>query len=246
MTMTTIRKIFLTLLLCSTVGQTVSGAQNGHSGQGKGGGRNNRDQDSASEPIRLGGRRASPDAERITALSRKNRLNDASITQLLRPVQSAHEESLPAENIVLKIEEGLAKKVDPSHIARAAESRLEYLRLANGLVRSVRTGHGGGLSRLTGRIALVLESGLPSSVVENTLRNPGKRGSGRIIRVIDAGATLHQAGLNAEQTQQFMNDCIDRDLNSSEIARSLDFVLNGHSSGVDFQTIHQQLWGQQD
>jgi hypothetical protein len=243
MTMTTIHKIFLTLLLFCAAGQTVSGEQNGHFGQGKGTGRNS-SHGGSSGHNRPGDIKA--EADRIISLCLKNNLSAADIDQLLQSVRAADAASLPTENIVLKIEEGLAKQVEPSLIARAAEVRLDYLRQANGLVKSVRTGHGGGLSRLTGRIALVLESGLPSAVVEDTLRHPGRRGPGRIIRVIDAGATLHQAGLNAEQTQQFINDSIDRDLNGSEIARALDFVLNGHSRGVDFQSIRQQLWGSPD
>lgn len=230
----------------SATGQTICHAQNGHFGQGNGTGQNGGHDGHGSGHLRPDEIQTSTDVERITSLCRKNNLSAENIDQLLQSVRAANATSLPTENIVLKIEEGFAKQVAPSLIARAAESRLDYLRQANDLVRSVRTGRGSGLSRLTGRIALVLEGGLPAEVVENTLQHPGRRGPGRLIRVLDAGATLHQAGLNAEQTQQFMNDCIDRDLNSSEIARALDFVLNEHASGCDFETIRQQLWGQPD
>ncbi len=186
------------------------------------------------------------DAERVTQMvghCRKKGLSTLDTEQLLAPVLAASKESLPAECVFIKVEEGLAKQVDMARILAAAEARLECLRKAKKLAASNSSGHGSeGPPRLISRICLALESGLPEEAVQAILNHSGGRRPGRLVHVLDAGETLHLAGLDPKHTQQIMNDFLDRDLNRAEIRRAIDYVLTERRNGQSFETLRAKLW----
>lgn len=173
---------------------------------------------------------------------RRNGLTVQETDAVLCPVSTAREESLPAEGVLNKIEEGLAKRVDPARLAAAAEVRLENLRRAARLVSSARSGGGGDRQRLIMQVCLALESGLPDKVLKELFERPGRFRYGRVIHVIEVGETLQLAGLAPRNTKQIMADCLDRQLNRSEMVRVVDYLLAEHRKGRDFKAIHNELW----
>lgn len=197
------------------------------------------------EPVRA--QSAATDTGRITQVleqCRQHGLTAADSRRILAPVYAAQAESLPPECILMKIEEGLAKKADPALIIQAAEERLEYLRQADQLMCSVHRGRGrGDSSHLVARIGIILESGLPEETLQKIFsRRGGGFRYGRILHVIDAGETLQLAGLSPEQTQLFMTDCIERNLSHPETERAVDFILAERANGRDFESIYRKLW----
>ncbi len=186
------------------------------------------------------------DAERVTQMvghCRKRGLSTRDTETLLAPVRAADRESLPAECVFIKVEEGLAKQVDAARIVAAAEARLECLRKARKLIASTPSERGGaGPPHLITRTCLVLESGLPEEVLEELFSRHGGFRYGRLIQVLEAGETLQLAGLDPRNTKQIMDDCLDRDLNRMEIMRAVDYVLAEHRNGQDFETIYAKLW----
>jgi len=174
---------------------------------------------------------------------RKSGLSAEEADALLAPVRAARNESLPAEAVFTKIEEGLAKKVALDRVAAAAELRLDYLRRANRLLASQEQGsaHGGG-QRLVVRAAMALESGLPEEVLQDIFNRHGGRRYGRLVHVMEAGETLQLAGLDPQDTKQIMVDCIDRNLNRMEIQRAVDYIVGEHRKGRDFKAIRADLW----
>lgn len=188
-------------------------------------------------------------AERVDQVLEQCRRKGMSLSDtetLLRPVYAASAESLPADCVFLKIEEGLAKQVDAGQVAVAAEFRLTCLRQAMRLVSSGRQARGGGAQHLIMHTCMALESGLPAEVFQNIFSRPGGFRYGRMIHVVEAGEVLHLAGLKPENTQQIMNDCLDRDLNGTETLRVVDVVLTGHRAGKSFESIHAVLWTLKD
>jgi hypothetical protein len=172
----------------------------------------------------------------------RNGMSVADTEALFRPVCIASAESLSADYVFLKIEEGLAKQVDAARVTAAAESRLANLRQAKKLVSGDGQQHGGGYQHLTMRTCMALESGLPAEVLQNILSRSGRVRYGRMVHVIDAGGTLYLAGLPPSNIQQIMNDCLDRDLSGPEILRVIDMVLQGHREGKSFESIYATLW----
>ncbi len=164
---------------------------------------------------------------------------------LLRPIHTAHDESLPVECIFIKIEEGLAKQVDAARITAAAESRLDCLRKARALIARQNSGRGGPPHLIT-RICLALESGVPEEVLEDLFKRHGGYRYGRFIQVVEAAETLQLAGLDPGDTQQVLNDCLDRGLRRQEILRVVDYVIAEHRKGIDFKSIHAGLWVHSD
>ena len=187
------------------------------------------------------------DAERVSQMvghCRKKGLSTRDTEMLLAPVLAASKESLPAECVFIKVEEGLAKQVDAARIVAAAEARLDCLRKARRLIASSPSGLGGGQGppHLITRTCLVLESGLPEEVLVEIFSRHGGFRYGRLVQVLEAGETLLLAGLGARSTQRIMEDCLDRELNRMEIMRAIDYVLVEHRNGQDFDAIRAKLW----
>ena len=184
-------------------------------------------------------------AERVDQTLEQCRRKGMSLSDtetLLRPVYEANDESLPADCVFLKIEEGLAKQVDAGQVAAAAEFRLTCLRQAVRLVSSGRPARGGGAQHLIMHTCMALESGLPAEVFQNIFSRPGGFRYGRMIHVVEAGEVLHLAGLPPSNIQLIMNDCLDRDLDGAETLRVTDVILTGLREGKSFESIHAALW----
>lgn len=174
---------------------------------------------------------------------RKKGMSPGDTQKLMAPVVMANEEGLPTECVFVKIEEGLAKQVEQARIVAAAEARLGYLRRARELLPAGSSGHGrGGLSLLITRACFALESGLPEEVLKEVVGRSGGFRYGRLVQVLEAGETLQLAGLDPRDTQQVMNDCLDRNLNRPEIIRVVGYVIAEHRKGIDFKEIHAGLW----
>ena len=187
-------------------------------------------------------------ADRVDQMLNRCRQNGMSATDtetLLSSVYSAGAELLPADSVFLKIEEGLAKKVDVAQITAAAKSRLTCLRQAKQLLSSDKK-HGGGYQHLMTRTCMALESGLPAAVLQTIFSSPGGFRYGRMIHVIDAGETLYLAGLLPSDIQLIMGECLDRNLSGTEILRATDIILRGHREGKSFESIHAALWVETD
>jgi hypothetical protein len=178
---------------------------------------------------------------------RKSGLSATEADVLLASVRAARNESLPAEAVFTKIEEGLVKKVALDRVTAATELRLNCLRRANQLLSAQKLssahseGHGGN-QRLVVRMAMALESGLPEEVFQEIFSRRSGCRYGRLIHVMEAGETLQLAGLNPQEIKQIMMDCIDRDLNRMEIQRAVDCVVEQYQNGQDFQSIRAGLW----
>jgi len=184
--------------------------------------------------------------DRTLEQCRKNNLTVQQADALLCPIYTAHAESLPTECIFLKIEEGLAKRIKTDQIRAAADKRLENIRKANRILTAARPVHGGAHQHLVMHSCMALESGLPEDVLKEILNRPGGFRYGRMIHVIEAGETLQLAGLAPQDIKHIMNDCLDRDLNRSEVFRVADHVLAEHRKGRDFKSIHDALWIRSD
>ncbi len=189
------------------------------------------------------------DAERVEqALGqcRKNGLRVQECEALLKPVYTAQTEALPTECVFIRIEEGLAKKVDAPRIVKAAETRLSCLRLADRMIVAARPERGGEHRHMVMHTCMALESGLPEEVLQNIFNRPGGFRYGRMIQVIEAGETLQLTGLAPQDIQHVMTDFLDRDLSRGEVLRAVDYILAEKAKGRDFQSIHAELWVQAD
>lgn len=180
--------------------------------------------------------------DRMLMACRENKRTIAETEDFLCPVYFAHAEELPVDCVFLKIEEGLAKRVAWQDIHVAADKRLECMRKADGLVMSVRENRGGQHRHLVMHTCMALESGLPEEVLKNVFNRPARFRYGRMIHVVEAGESLQLAGLEPEQTQHIMNDCLDRDLTGEEVMRVVDIFQNGLREGKNYDALHATLW----
>lgn len=181
-------------------------------------------------------------ADRTIESCRTNGLAVEDAEALLGPVYTAYAERLPADCVLLKIEEGLTKRIVWEEIQIAADRRLDCLRSADALVLSVREVRGGQHQHLVIHTCMALESGLPREVFEQVFNRPGRFRYGRMIHVIEAGESLQLIGLKPEQTLQIMNDCLDRDLTGQEVTRLVSVLKTGLQDGKEFVELYATLW----
>jgi hypothetical protein len=174
------------------------------------------------------------------ASCRKRGLSVQQAEELLCPVYAADAEGLPTSCVFLKVEEGLAKGADWKEVRAAAERRRDCMATARRLV-ATRRGRGG-RNNLVEQTCMALESGLPEDVLKEVFGQAGGRRFGRLTHVIEAGETLQLAGLPIENNKHFMLDCIDRDLDRSEIRRVVEVVIAGMTENKSFEDIHSSLW----
>lgn len=201
------------------------------------------------EAVRDASVKAGLDAEQVDqalGLCRKNGLTVPECKALMEPVHAAHAEALPTECLFIKIEEGLAKKVDAARIVNATELRLACLRRAERLVDAARPERGGEHRHMVMHACMAIESGLPAEVLQQIFSRPGGFRYGRMIQVVEAGETLQLAGLAPQDIQHVMNDFLDRNLNRGEVLRAVDYLLSEIAKGRDFQSIHAELWVRAD
>ena len=180
--------------------------------------------------------------EGLIATCRKNDWSAKECDAMLCPVYAAFDEALPMGCVLIKVEEGIAKKADASTVAATAEKRLAYLRYAKRLVSETRCEMGGDQQHLVMHVCMALESGLPESVLEHIFSRPGGYRYGRMNHVVEAGESLQLAGLAPHQIELLLNDFLERDLNRAEIFRAVDLTLSECQKGRPFDDVHRELW----
>lgn len=173
---------------------------------------------------------------------RKNGMTLEETGELFSPIYAAQAESLPAECVFLKIEEGLVKGVPWKSVRAAGEQRVESLRMADQMIMKARTHRGGQHAHLVSHTCLAMESGLSAEALSTLFSRPGRFRYGRLIHTIEAGESLKLAGLSNEHTLLIMNECLDRDLTCAEIFRVVDVFKSGLRNGSDFEALHATLW----
>jgi hypothetical protein len=144
-----------------------------------------------------------------------------------------------------KIEEGALKGVSPEALEGAARARAEAIAGARELLAGAgfpdTLEQGRGLLQST---AMALESGLPESAIAAGLGNAAGKPPGQVKAVVEAGESLHLAGLDAETTAGMMADCLDRNLRRPEILRVVRFARAQHEAGVAGPALRKALWSQ--
>lgn len=154
---------------------------------------------------------------------------------------AASQAGLPTEPVLVKIEEGLTKRVPPQTIVAAVEQRVTYLGRAREIVESS-TGELRA-DDLVVSAALALESGLQEDVVQTVLAAGRGKRPAEIRAAIEAGEALHLEGFAADDVETILTDCLNRNLRHLEIRRVVRYALQQRARGMSPHAIRQSLWG---
>ena len=159
----------------------------------------------------------------------------------------AQRQRLPATALTLRLEEGLAKNVEPERLLAGLQTRLRRLLEARTMAEAARydlAPEGPG-DELLVAVGLALESGLPADDLAAVLRRGNGQSTLRVASIVEAGESLHLAGLDPETTRGLMNDCLDRNLRRMEVLRATRYTIQQHRGGMDGERIRQSLWSGQ-
>ncbi len=91
-------------------------------------------------------------------------------------------------------------------------------------------------------IALALESGQPPAYLKEVLAAGKDKRTTQIRVVIEAGESLHHAGLGSKPLKLIIKDCLEKDLTWLEVKRVVGHVKERLKEGLDGMTIRKELW----
>lgn len=159
----------------------------------------------------------------------------------------ARSQNLPTAALTLRLEEGLAKNIDPVRLVASLQARLSTLVQARAMAQpahyALEPGSPG--DDLLVAVALALESGVAADNLAEVLRRGNGQATLRIASIVEAGESLQLAGIDSETTRNLMNDCMDRDLRRMEVLRAVRYAIQQHRDGVGGADIRRSLWSGQ-
>jgi hypothetical protein len=177
-----------------------------------------------------------------------NSLNAAGLSgeaarDCLAAVQEASRQGLPPDPVIVRLEEGVAKKAGAENLRLAGQNRLAALRSASTLLNE--TGYdtrNAANNALLKTVTLAVESGLTPETVKPVLERGSGRQADRMQSIIEAGETMRLNQLDNATCGQMMADFTDRNLRRSEVLRASRFAIQQHKAHVDGARIRQRLW----
>jgi hypothetical protein len=183
----------------------------------------------------------SSDVEEIVRRCQSQGVSLREAHMMLASACTASRAGLPPEPALIKIEEGLAKRVPAETIVSAVERRVMYLLRA----REVAESSEGKLSSddVIVSAALAMESGLEEQVVQAVFAAGRGKRPAEIRAAIEAGEALHLEGFAAEDVEPLLTDCLNRNLRRLEIRRMVRYALQQRARGMAPHAIRQSLWG---
>jgi len=165
--------------------------------------------------------------------------------QILALLTEAQRQAVPAATLTARLDEGLAKKAAPQAIVSALETRLRTMTQARAMVRTAEYDAVPAAVRDELLIAtgLALESGVAADDLQTVMRRGNGQAALRTKSVVEAGETLHLAGVDRETTRTLMDDCMQRNLRRMEVLRAVRYSIQQHKSGMNGDNIRRSLWG---
>lgn len=164
--------------------------------------------------------------------------------QILGLLAEAQRQEVPAATLTARLDEGLAKKAAPQAIVSAVETRLRSMTQARAMVRTAEYDAVPAAVRDELLIAtgLALESGVAADDLQTVMRRGNGQAALRTKSVVEAGETLHLAGVDRETTRMLMDDCMQRNLRRMEVLRAVRYSIQQHKSGMNGENIRRSLW----
>ena len=145
--------------------------------------------------------------------------------------------------ILRKTQECILKKGRSDTLKAITQARHEAFKEARILL--ARTGQSASITSdpaLLDATAFALESGQDPSFLQEVLSMAKGKSSTQVAAVIEAGETLHHAGLDPESLKLIMKDCLQKDLDSQQIKRVTEQVKEKLIEGSDHKIIYDELW----
>lgn len=165
--------------------------------------------------------------------------------QALTCLSEAQRQGVPVAALTSRLDEGLTKQAEPQAIATALQARLRVMTQARTLLQAARYDAVADEPRneLLTATGLALESGVAADDIGTILKRGDGQSALRIKSVVEAGESLHLAGVDRATTQTLMNDCLDRNLRRMEVLRAVRYSVQQHRGGMTGDNIRRSLWG---
>jgi hypothetical protein len=165
--------------------------------------------------------------------------------QTLACLSEAQSQQVPTSALTTRLDEGLAKKADPQAITTALQARLRIMTQARTMLHAASYDAVPDEPRneLLTATGFALESGVAAEDIGAVLKRGNGQSALRVKSIVEAGESLHLAGVDRATTQSLMSDCLDRNLRRMEVLRAVRYSVQQHRGGMSGENIRRSLWG---
>ncbi|HAS84048.1 MAG TPA: hypothetical protein DCS43_15555 [Verrucomicrobia bacterium] len=183
------------------------------------------------------------DEPRLSAITQQCKAagwEDTTIGKLNGVLADGMDSGVDLDVLTLRLQEGLAKKVDPARVVDAVGTRLGAMKQARTLAKA----HDCTSDELEQTVGFALEAGLSGETISRLLTNGSKQRPGQLVALIDASRTLVLGGWEEQAAFGLASDFQERNLRRSEMIRAVRTLSEmGPSPSDQLPKVRARLWG---
>jgi hypothetical protein len=155
-------------------------------------------------------------------------------------VGDLEQNGLSADALVLKLKEGLHKKVRPYNIVKSLEKKKDSLLQAQSILKEVDPNAAGDENLLTD-LATSIEYLVPAELVKNALRQTAAKDGGNVKKVIDSLSALIEMGVQPQQAGNIINEFSRKSTESRDINSLTKIIERARREGIDPQRVAAKM-----
>ncbi len=163
--------------------------------------------------------------------------------EILEPIFQDGKAGLNSRHVLLRLDEGLLKKVPVETLKKLTRQR----HVALGEARSILARYGYSSTAetypaLLDATAFAIESGFSTASLNTVLEAGKDRKPRQITEVLELGETLYYAGFDPEMLLSLMERCLVKNLDVQQMERVTDHVREAIMKGENHRIIIDTLW----
>lgn len=155
-------------------------------------------------------------------------------------VGDLEQNGLSADALVLKLKEGLHKKVRPYNIVKSLEKKKDSLLQAQSILKEVDPNAAGDENLLTD-LATSIEYLVPAELVKNALRQTAAKDGDNVKKVIDSLSALIEMGVQPQQAGNIINEFSRKSTESRDINSLTKIIERARREGIDPQRVAAKM-----
>ncbi len=162
---------------------------------------------------------------------------------IMEPLFQNDLSNIASKHLFLKLQEGVLERAQPDVLKSAVHNRHAAFKKARALLTE--TDHGASIETdptLLNVTAFALESGQDPSFLKDVLIWGKGKPSRQLAAVIETSESLHHAGLEPDMLSSIIKDCLSKDLNSRQMKRLTEQIMEQLQKGTNPKTIYDALW----
>ncbi len=155
-------------------------------------------------------------------------------------VGDLEQNGLSAGALILKLKEGLHKKVRPYNIVKSLEKKKDSLLQAQSILKEVNP-NAAEDENLLNDLANSIEYSVPAELVKNALRQTAAKDEDNVKKVVDSLSALIEMGVQPQQAGNIINEFTRKSTESKDMNSLTKIIERARREGIDPQQIAAKM-----